>query len=1011
MHPRRPLAVSLSCTVLLLCGASLLSTVLPARPAQAQRSRRLPASVLQRRLPPPALLVRRNRRTEQMQLTRLSVDARVVGHLAETTITMTFANPNNAVLEGDLVFPLPEGSTVSGYALDIGGQLVDGVVVDKHEARQAFETEVRRGVDPGLVEWTKGNSFKTRVFPIPAKGSRTIRLSYVSEIHEGGAQTGAYYYLPLAFKKKVAQLSMRVEVVKAASKPQVLQGGPARLGFGRWRDSFVASAKLANATLDKDLYVALPGVERSPLKVERANGATYFALRDRVTMAPRPRSSAPGRIGLYWDASLSRAKADHKKELALLDAYLERLGNAPVSLYLVLLRDRAATPRLFKLPAQRKALISTLRDLRYDGATQLGAAVPRGAMKRVDLNLLFSDGISTFGDEDPLGLKAPVYAINVSTSASHAFLRYLALRTGGAYFNLQRTAPRKVAAAIGRPVFSFISAEVTSAPNARGKAKQLYPRLRTATHGSFDLAGKLEGAAAVVTLRYGYGTRVTTTRRYTVKAKDATQGTLLARYWAQKKVADLLVFPDRNAEAIAAVGKRHGIVTPRTSLIVLERLSQYLEHGIRPPKMLTKMRASWDTEMARRAKQQKSQQASKLAHVLALWKARLRWYDKRFRYPKNYRHRQSPKAKGGGRRRMRRPAARPRRRSAELSDAFSADSPAPMAAKKSPRKPKPALRPQPTIAMKPWNPKTPYLAALAATPARQRYTRYLQERDKHGKAPAFYLDCAHFFRQQKRPRLALRVLSNLAELELENPALLRVLAYQLTQIGELDHAVRIFETVRKLRPEEPQSYRDLALVLERRADRARKGRNRGAKQAAVEDYRRALSLLSTVVMRKWQRFAEIEVIALTELNTILPKARAVGLRQLPVDRRLIRRLPMDVRIVMSWDADNTDMDLHVVEPSGEEAYYSHNRTRIGGLVTRDFTRGYGPEVYALRRAMRGAYRIRTKFYGSSAAKLTGAVTLQVDVYTNYGRRNQRRRSMTLRLTKRKETFTVAKIRF
>ena len=44
---------------------------------------------------------------------------------------------------------------------------------------------------------------------------------------------------------------------------------------------------------------------------------------------------------------------------------------------------------------------------------------------------------------------------------------------------------------------------------------------------------------------------------------------------------------------------------------------------------------------------------------------------------------------------------------------------------------------------------------------------------------------------------------------------------------------------------------------------------------------------------------------------------------------------------MTWDADLTDMDLHVIEPSGEEAYYSHNRTRIGGMVSRDFTAGYG----------------------------------------------------------------------
>ena len=120
---------------------------------------------------------------------------------------------------------------------------------------------------------------------------------------------------------------------------------------------------------------------------------------------------------------------------------------------------------------------------------------------------------------------------------------------------------------------------------------------------------------------------------------------------------------------------------------------------------------------------------------------------------------------------------------------------------------------------------------------------------------------------------------------------------------------------------------------------------------------------------------------------------------------------LDIRIVMTWDADLTDMDLHVIEPSEDKAFFGHNRTTIGGLVSRDFTQGYGPEVYAIRRAMHGRYKIMTNFFGSSAAKLAGAVTLQVDVFTNYGRPNQKRKSITIRLTEKKETFTVGEIEF
>ena len=62
----------------------------------------------------------------------------------------------------------------------------------------------------------------------------------------------------------------------------------------------------------------------------------------------------------------------------------------------------------------------------------------------------------------------------------------------------------------------------------------------------------------------------------------------------------------------------------------------------------------------------------------------------------------------------------------------------------------------------------------------------------------------------------------------------------------------------------------------------------------------------------------------------------------------MKNLDCDVRIVLTWDADLTDVDLWVTEPSGEKCFYDHNRTTIGGMLCRDFTQGYGPEEYCLR---------------------------------------------------------------
>src|SRR5262245_12375160 len=115
----------------------------------------------------PALLVKiaEDRPSEPLALAKMDVQVQTSGFLAETATTLTFRNGYDRPLEGELVFPLPEGATLSGFALDVGGEMVDGVVVERHEARIAFEKEVRRGVDPGLAEWVKGNNFRTRVWP------------------------------------------------------------------------------------------------------------------------------------------------------------------------------------------------------------------------------------------------------------------------------------------------------------------------------------------------------------------------------------------------------------------------------------------------------------------------------------------------------------------------------------------------------------------------------------------------------------------------------------------------------------------------------------------------------------------------------------------------------------------------------------------------------------------------------------------------------------------------------
>jgi tetratricopeptide (TPR) repeat protein len=321
------------------------------------------------------------------------------------------------------------------------------------------------------------------------------------------------------------------------------------------------------------------------------------------------------------------------------------------------------------------------------------------------------------------------------------------------------------------------------------------------------------------------------------------------------------------------------------------------------------------------------------------------------------------------------------------------------------------------ITLQPWDGASPYLNDFEPGGKADWYAVYLKNAQSHGASPSFFADCSDFFRRNDEPALALRVLSNLAEIRLDDATLLRTMAYRLARMDELDLAIETLEQALQLRPEEPQSYRDLALMLSERADNrmaaSKKAKDRDeARRSAYADYARAIDLLVHVVRHRWDaRFPEIEVIALEEANRILSKAKAVGYSKTPLDRQLIKRLDADLRIVMTWDGDNTNVNLKVTEPSGESASVNHRQTAIGGMLSRDFSAGYGPERYMVRKAMKGTYKIEACDYRVEPSTLLTPVIVQVDVFTNYGRADEQHQSFTARLQQADDHVTVGRVQF
>ncbi len=978
---------------------------------------------------PPALLVKvaDDKPSEPLTVDRVDVQVVITGFLAETTTTLTFHNDYDRALEGDLVFPLPEGSTVSAYGLDVGGEMIDGVVVERQEARVAFENEVRRGIDPGLVEWVQGNSFRTRVWPIPAHGNRTVRVQYVSDLVTQGAGDAreALYALPLRFRGTVREFVLRIEVLKGTVRPEVREG-LGNFRFERWEDHYVARTHATGVALEEDLLIALPRVPPRSAVVETGeDGETYFVIDDFPDVPPvaasAPATARPRSVGLLWDASLSRAKADKRRELGVLEGWLKRVRD--VDLDVVVFRNVPAPERRFSVRAGGTSeVLAFLHALDYDGGTDLGAL---RFGKGHDFDLLFTDGLASLSEKGPGSPGAPLYAVTADPQADHALLASLAQKSGGDAFNLQRMTDEDVIEGLGRPAFALLA--VDSEP---GAIADVFPSGRRSVRGRLTLTGRLMADEARLTLRYG-DDAPSHSRTYSLRRADAVAGRLVPRYWAQQKVAELSVFPGRNHDELLRLGRRFGVVTPGASLLVLESVEQYLRHGVEPPRTRPQVRAEYRRRLEQQQAARKRTEADKLERVVRMWSQRVEWWQRHFEPEAALRAPQRPGVtapvevpmdigvEGGvpegvvGGVVAGIPEVAPPPLAVRVGGAlagqgrFAADARREGGGKT-------ADSGGATVVLRPWDPDTPYLTAIRKAGASRAYAAYLQARDTYGTSPAFYLDCAdHFLREGPR-ELGLRILTNVPELELQEPRLLRVAAHRLKQIGETGLAIDLFEKVLRLRPEEPQSRRDLALALEARADARLRRTRRGSVEIAA-DYLRAIELLNRVVLGEWDgRFPEIEVIALEEANrmiAVLDRDLRFGRPTTPIDARLRKLLDVDVRIVLTWDTDQTDMDLWVIEPSGEKCFYSHPRTLIGGMISSDFTGGYGPEEYLVRRALRGDYRVQANFYGSRSQTLTGPTTVQATVITAFGRPDERRQGLTLRLTTAREVVDVGAVHF
>ena len=974
----------------------------------------------------PEVKVVNERNANPMVLQDLSIDILVIGQTAVTTMEMTFYNPNTRVMEGEFQFPLADGQQVSRFALDINGKMREGVVVDKALGRKAFEDIVRRGIDPGLLEKTEGNNFKARVYPMPAKGTRRVLIAFEQELHERDGQD--YYFLPITANVTLKNFKVRTEVVSRFVKADIQNS--LQLDFKQARNSYISEVSQQNFTLNQNIALTFPKIEK-PQTISATKGNKTYCYGNIALATTQPKNKPiPTEIGILWDASHSASNRDRAKEFAFLDAYFKALKNVKV----VLSSFNIRTDKTLSFEVKNgnwQALKSHLENLPYDGATD-GNAI--NFSLKADELLLFSDGIFNFGSKDfsvndvVKQAKTPITVVNASAVANTPKMQYLANATGGSFIDLTTLTTEQALKAAQTVPFQLLDIEVKN-----GKVANIFPQKGTViSKGNFTLAGELQTKEATLVLSFGYPKNVILQKEIHLAANpnaSESEFDLLRRIWAEKQIAQL-EREGAEQKQIDAVGREYGIVTEGNSLIVLETVEDYVRYRITPPEELAK---EYYAILNSQAEEKKERKKEILEDLIEQSNEQTEWW--KTVYPLKDRKTKNKKqlnvvadettdnlaeikdeviasaevAKMEVSVPQAEVQAQARRISMRGISSVSEDTDSAELNEVVVRGYAPVMKrsltgsvsviatndvrventPMANIELNAYNPDTPYLKVMEYTEYAKAVETYYKLKKEYGNTPSFYVDVADYFFKKGNREQAILVVSNLVELGLDDPQLLRVLGYKLSRYNAKKEAIQVFQKIAVIRPEEPQSFRDLGLAL-----------------ADDTQYNEAVKNLYKVITEDWNddRFEDVKLITLNDLNSII--ARNKNVKTSYIDKRLLKREPVDVRVVLSWDTNDCDMDLWVTDPKGEKCYYENTLTYLGGKISRDVTQGYGPEEFMLKKAENGKYKVQVDYFGTHSQKQLMPVSLRITFYTHFGTPQQKQEETTVRLSNAKEVIEV-----
>jgi len=916
-------------------------------------------------------------------LQKLTIETKITGRISTNVVTMVFKNKSSRIMEGRITFPLPEGVNVSGYALDINGKLRNAVPIEKTKAKEVFETIEKRRVDPGILEKVEGNSFRTRIYPIsPNGGERTIQITYHNELKN--SDKGYQFFLPLTYSSAIPQFHVKTTVYQYPDNPQLMEKPDGSYDFTKKGEIWTAETHQTNYKPSQDLRINFPYQEGSQAVIlqKASQNSSYFLADIGINAKEKPKK-LPAKLAIVWDNSLSGTKRNHIKEFELLNEYFKSDKDLSVKVYLI--NNAFEEGKNFKInDGKWSELKAYLSQVIYDGGTDFGKLEP----VRESEILFFTDGLSSFGDLK-MKWKQPVYTISASNNAHFNQLKLISNTTGGEFLNINENNPVKEVRKLLFQSLKFLGVE------DHPEVTEVYPSLPQAVSNDFIVTGILKGQKTNLRLKFGYGNEVSEVKTLDLDASEQTvKDWEISQFWAQKKLNELEIFEKQNKNEIKNLSRQFGLVSNNMSLMVLEDIADYVRYEITPP---SELRAEYD-RLVKNNQVQKDQRVNDLMRKAENMTANLKkWWETDFdkkttHYPGTKAERQDSMMRDTQIEEVVMVGYGQAKRVAHASSSSvvselranthvlaNLQGTAPGLSVVSGDQFPDLMISRGKIIVADIASDAEYMKFFtSAKTAEEIYQLYLHHRKEFSSLPRYYFDVSQLLFKNNDKMLGLKVLSSIADLDLENEELYKLLAYKLKQAEVFDKELWITQKVLEWRPFDPQSYRDYALALE----------DNGLYQAALDNLYKILN--QTYTRELAARDYGIEETIIMEINELISRHRN-DLNLKNINTKIIADLPVNIRVVINWNKDNTDIDLWVTDPNEERCMYSHKETAVGGRLSNDFTGGFGPEQFLLKKAIKGKYRIETNFYNENQVSIAGPTAIMAEIYIQYATGKQERK--------------------